>query len=99
MAGKKAFQHRRRKEAFLFRVPCVTLRNEAEWVETVEAGWNVLVGCDPDRIRQAALDLPAFSLNPVPLTLTSSPYGDGHAAERIVALMVEQDNVSRRWRK
>ena len=64
-----------------FRVPCVTLRNEVEWVKTVEAGWNVLVGCDPDRIHQTALDLPALSLNPVALTPTSSPYGDGRAAE------------------
>ena len=87
------------KEAFFFQVPCVTLREETEWVETVEAGWNVLVGCDPDRIRQTALDLPTLSLNPVALTPTSSPYGDGRAAERIVALVVEQDNVSRRWRK
>ena len=65
----------------------MTLREETEWVETVEAGWNVLVGCDPDRIRQAALDLPALPLNPVPLTPTSSPYGDGRAAERIVLVL------------
>jgi len=95
------------RETFFFRVPCVTLREETEWVETVEAGWNMLVGYDPDRIRQTALDHPALSLNPVPLPLispvpltpTSRPYGDGHAAERIVASMVEYDNLSRRWRK
>ena len=81
MAGKKAFQHRRRKEAFFFLVPCVTLRNEAEWVETVEAGWNVLVGCDPDRIRQAA------SLPSSPCTTGFWPYGDGRAAERIVLVL------------
>lgn len=86
------------KEAFFFRVPCVTLREETEWVETVEVGWNVLVGCDPDRIRQTA-SLPRSSAPLPPCTTGSSPYGDGHAAERIVALMVEQDNVPRRWRK
>ncbi|MGQ9756201.1 MAG: UDP-N-acetyl glucosamine 2-epimerase, partial [Desulfotomaculales bacterium] len=42
------------KEAFFFRVPCVTLREETEWVETVAAGWNTLVGCDPGRIAQVA---------------------------------------------
>ena len=86
MAGKKAFQHRRRKEAFFFLVPCVTLRNEAEWVETVEAGWNVLVGCDPDRIRQAA-SLPRSSVPPPPCTTGFWPYGDGRAAERIVEIL------------
>ena len=44
------------KEAFFFRVPCVTLRGETEWVETVEAGWNTLVGCDAERIVQVALE-------------------------------------------
>ncbi|HHE47421.1 MAG TPA: hypothetical protein ENL11_00495 [Candidatus Acetothermia bacterium] len=87
------------KEAFFFHIPCVTLREETEWVETVEAGWNTLVGCDPDCIRQAALNPPSLSLTPVPSTPFCGPYGDGRAAERIVALMVEQDNVSRRWRK
>ena len=63
---------------------CPALREETEWVE---AGWNTLVGCDPDRIRQTALNPPSLSLTPVPLTPTSSPYGEGHAAERIVLVL------------
>ena len=63
---------------------CLPLGEETEWVE---AGWNTLVGCDPDRIRQAALNPPSLSLTPVPLTPTSSPYGEGHAAERIVLVL------------
>jgi len=57
--------------------PCVTLREETEWVETVEAGWNALVGCDPERIVRAALEARP-GVEPV------WPYGDGRAAERIV---------------
>lgn len=65
------------KEAFFFQVPCVTLREETEWVETVEAGWNVLVGCEPERIVQAALEAR-------PGVESAWPYGDGRAAERII---------------
>ena len=67
------------KEAFFFKVPCVTLREETEWVETVEAGWNVLVGCHPERIVRAVRAARSLSES-------ASPYGDGHAAERIVNL-------------
>lgn len=65
------------KEAFFFRVPCVTLRDETEWVETVEAGWNVLAGCQPKRILEAARTMR-------PTAESTAPYGDGRAAEQIV---------------
>lgn len=41
------------KEAHFFGVPCVTLREETEWVETVKSGWNILAGADEDKIRKA----------------------------------------------
>lgn len=68
------------KEAFFLRIPCVTLRAETEWVETVETNWNTLVDCDPNRIVQAALGAK-------PGIESVSPYGDGHAAEKIVKLL------------
>jgi UDP-N-acetylglucosamine 2-epimerase len=63
------------KEAFWLQRPCVTLREETEWTETVEAGWNTIAGTDEVRIR-SALDLAPPALHP-------DLYGDGRAAERI----------------
>jgi len=67
------------KEAYLARVPCITLRERTEWTETVHAGWNTLVGLDADAARRA-LDAPAPVEHP-PL------YGDGHAGERVLAAL------------
>jgi UDP-GlcNAc3NAcA epimerase len=68
------------KEAYLAGVPCITLRTETEWVETVSAGWNHVVGTDPAGLR-ASLQDAAFMDRTRP---RPSLFGDGRAAERIV---------------
>ena len=70
------------KEAYWLAVPCLTLRDETEWVETVAQGWNVLVGTDPARIAAAVATF-APPGSPPPL------YGTGHAAEAIARILEE----------
>ena len=70
------------KEAYWFGVPCVTLRDETEWLETLESGWNVVVGTDREKI-----------VNAVGCLNTDNPrpefYGDGRAAEKIISLITD----------
>ncbi|HXQ52119.1 MAG TPA: UDP-N-acetylglucosamine 2-epimerase (non-hydrolyzing) [Stellaceae bacterium] len=79
------------KEAFFHGAPCVTVRDETEWVETVESGWNRLAAAEPNAILAASRTMLAFD--------RASPrpdfYGDGHAAEKIVAHLLEWREAAR----
>lgn len=66
------------KEAFFHRVPCVTLRDETEWTELVDAGWNRLAAPDSEETILQAI---AAALSQTPREI--QPYGDGHAAQAI----------------
>ena len=73
------------KEAYWFSVPCFTLRQETEWVETVESGWNVLVGADRKKIIEAVRSWKKKTLRKKGAGL----FGDGKASERIVLALVD----------
>jgi len=68
------------KEAYFYLVPCITLREETEWIETVKEGWNILVGTDTRKILQA---IQTF----LPSSNQSMLFGDGHASEKIADLI------------
>lgn len=64
------------KEAYILKVPCITLRETTEWIETVEDGWNVLVGADKEKIVKIVNEFEAGSKQ-------RDIFGDGKASEKI----------------
>jgi UDP-GlcNAc3NAcA epimerase len=74
------------KEAYYLARPCVTLRDDTEWTETIDAGWNVLAGADAGRIVASVRAMTRQRAGSRP-----SLYGDGYAARRIAAILAGDD--------
>ncbi len=68
------------KEAFFMKKPCITLRDETEWTETVEEGYNRVCGADEQKITDAVRDFH-------PQHEPAIRFGDGHAAEKMATLI------------
>jgi UDP-N-acetylglucosamine 2-epimerase len=71
------------KEAYFLGVPCITMRTETEWIETVHDGWNLITATDPGKIVEAVY-------KPFPSANRSQAFGNGDAAEIIVKLLANQ---------
>ena len=74
------------KEEYWFGVPCVTLRDETEWVELVEAGCNRVIGTAPEKVLGAVEAFEATGAA-LPAGRPTDLYGDGRAAERITKIL------------
>lgn len=70
------------KEAYVLKIPCITLREETEWLETVNDGWNVLVGVNEKRIIEAVAKFE-------PMGAQRARFGDGMAAIKIARILHE----------
>lgn len=70
------------KEAWFMEVPCVTLRRETEWVETLQGNWNVLANLETEDILQKACNTV-----PDPAVRAAMPFGDGKASEKIARIL------------
>lgn len=68
------------KEAYMLKVPCITLWENTEWVETLEGRWNVLVGADKGKIIEAKSNL-------APMGAQRNVFGNSRASERILDIL------------
>ena len=77
------------KEAYFMGVPCLTLREETEWIETLHGGWNLLVGNETGKILDGARRLARFGRNSIQEPRDLVEFGEGHAGERSIGRILE----------
>ena len=73
------------KEAYLWKVPCFTLRTETEWTETIDSGWNTIVFPGKGNLKKAIKDWEKPNTHP-------NLYGDGKASEAMVNELYRKSN-------
>ena len=73
------------KEAYFNRIPCITLRENTEWIETVEEGVNELVGVEPEKIKESI-----NNFYPTEQNYYKNLYGDGRTSEKILKILQQQ---------
>ena len=67
------------KEAYILKVPCITLRENTEWIETIEDGWNILAGSNKGKILEAVTEFRPS------IKKYLNRFGDGSASNKIVS--------------
>ncbi len=72
-----------RKKQFFMKKPCITMRDETEWVETVENGWNIIVGTNENNILNAIVEF-------TPERKQEDIFGDGKAGKKILDILKKE---------
>jgi UDP-GlcNAc3NAcA epimerase len=79
------------KEAYFVATPCLTVRNETEWTETLKNGWNLVAGTSPEKILPLVASLWSHNgASPAGKPVLTA-FGNGRAADRILEILVEKD--------
>lgn len=77
------------KEAFWLKTPCITLRDNTEWVETVDLGFNILVGSNPSSIIEATARVTRDEIQKERFSHVTNPYDVGGAADKILKVLYD----------
>jgi UDP-N-acetylglucosamine 2-epimerase len=71
----------------MLKIPCITLRNNSEWMETILDGWNILVGCNKEKIVDAIINFTCHKKQ-------KNHFGDGQASRKICEVLDKYSNYS-----
>ena len=79
------------KEALWSKIPCITIREQTEWTETLEMGVNQIVGSNPDKISNAVIQI-LDNYKEIKQRFNKNPFGDGKASQKIIKILKNKLN-------